>query len=67
MITNSTKSAIYCSNCTLFRSQKVFDLPDTVEIEVKDGDVWTEEDVTNYLCDKYGYFINGYALDTDVA
>ena len=44
---------------------EVFNLPDNVEISAENISEWTEDDITNYLCDEYGFFVNGYALSTD--
>lgn len=39
-------------------------LPDEVEIP---KEITSEEDITDYLSDEFGYLINGYELDTDKA
>jgi hypothetical protein len=46
-------------------TKDVFNLPDEVEIDTNTiGD--SDEDITNYLTDTYGFFIKGYAKSTDV-
>ena len=44
--------------------QEFSNLPDEVEIP---DDSWDDGTITEYLTDEYGYFINGYVLDTDKA
>ena len=41
--------------------EEFFNLPESVEVDAD----WSDEDVTNYLCDEYGFFINGYARSDD--
>lgn len=40
-------------------ADEVFDLP--TEIELPDGE-WTEELITEYLSNEYGFCLNGYSL-----
>ncbi len=39
-------------------------LPDEVKIP---DDSWDDDTITEHLTEEYGYFINGYVLDTDKA
>lgn len=45
-------------------TEDVFGLPDRLTIEAEDVAEWKDEDVTNFLEERYGYFVDGYARDS---
>ena len=40
---------------------KAFDLPESIEVPAS----WSDEDISNYLSDKYGYYHNGFSRSDD--
>ena len=45
--------------------EKFMGLPNEVEIPDPEDPTWDEDTISEYLCDKYGFFHRGFKIDKD--